>query len=205
MIDSFGPIPIAAESRHATVDGGNGSVSSFISGSGICVYLQGQNSTIRNSEVTDCDFGIMLQGDGSVATNNYVHDVNGQALDGSTSADPNSVGGGKGIYAIANDVEVAYNTIVNCITFPQWTGADGSPKGGCDGGATEIAIQSDGTMTGYKSHHNFAYYTCGFQASTTAGSMGTFENSEFYDNVMIDTAWMILAQVNNTNFISMEW
>ncbi|HXX67981.1 MAG TPA: hypothetical protein VEK07_12395, partial [Polyangiaceae bacterium] len=82
------------EGSHNTTDGGNGSVSSFVSGSGICVYLQGQNTTIRNSEVTDCDFEMMLQGDGSLATNNYVHDVNGQALDGTTSSDPNSVGGG---------------------------------------------------------------------------------------------------------------
>jgi hypothetical protein len=181
----------------------------FMSGAGICVYLQGSNSTIKNSEITDCDFGIMLQGNGSVATSNYVHDINGQALDGSTSADPNSVGGGKGIYVMANDCEVSYNTIINTITFPQWTGAQGSSKGGCDGGATEIAVgQSGGTLKGYKNHHNFAYYTCGFfQASTVAGNSGsgTFQDSEFYYNVMIDSAWMILAQVNNTSFVNMKW
>ena len=193
---------IKFESSHNTSNSG----SSFDSGAGICVYLQGKNSTVKNCEVTDCDFGIMLQGDGSLATQNYVHDVNGQALDGTTSSDPNSVGGGKGIYAMANNVEVSYNTIIDTITFPNWTGASGSSKGGCDGGATEIAVQSGATLTGYKNHHNFAYYTCGFfQASTTTGSTGTFSNSEFSYNVMIDTAWMILAQVNNTNFVNMNW
>jgi MYXO-CTERM domain-containing protein len=187
----------------------SGSLSGLGSGGGICVYLLGNNSTIENSEVTDCDFGIMLSGTGGLATHNYVHDVNGQAVDGEAGIDPNAVGGAKGIYVMASSCEVSYNTIVNCVSFPQWTGASGSSKGGCDGGATEIAVgQSGGTLTGYKNHHNFAYNTCGFfQASTVAGTSGsgTFSNSEFYYNVMIDTAWMILAQVNNTNFVNMKW
>ena len=193
---------IKFEGSHNT----SGSNTAFDSGAGICVYLQGKNSTVKNCEVTDCDFGIMLQGDGSLATQNYVHDVNGQALDGAQGTDPNAVGGGKGIYAMANNVEVSYNTIINTITWPSWTGANGSSKGGCDGGATEIALQSGVTLTGYKNHHNFAYYTCGFfQVSTVPGSKGTFSNSQFYYNVMIDAAWMVLAQVNNTNFTSMYW
>ena len=123
------------QGSHNTSGGG----ASFDSGAGICVCRQGAGSTIENSEVTDCDFGVMLQGNGSLATNNFVHDVNGQALDGTTDLNPNSVGGGKGIYARASDVEVSYNTIVNGNTSPSWTGADGSNNGGCGGGATEVA------------------------------------------------------------------
>lgn len=195
-----------------------GSLSSLQSGGGICVYV-GNNTTVQNCEVTDCDFAIFFAGAGggsntkSLATHNYVHDILGEAVDGSVGSDPNAVGGSKGIYVMTDNVEVSYNTIVNCVNYPQWTGASGSTKGGCDGGATEIAAASGGSVKGYRNHHNFAYNTCGFfQASTffsnnsgTAAQTGTFEDSEFAYNVMIDTAWMILAQVNNMSFVNMRW
>jgi hypothetical protein len=195
-----------------------GSLSSLQSGGGICVYV-GNNTTVQNCEVTDCDFAIFFAGGmggtntKSLATHNYVHDILGEAVDGAVGSDPNAVGGSKGIYVMTDNVEVSYNTIVNCVNYPQWTGASGSSKGGCDGGATEIAAASGGSVKGYRNHHNFAYNTCGFfQASTffsnnsgTAAQTGTFEDSEFAYNVMIDTAWMVLAQVNNMNFVNMRW
>lgn len=218
-----GPVLIAMQGG-ITVDGlklegshnQGGSLSSLQTGGGICVYV-GNNSTVKNCEVTACDFAIFFANSAgntaSLATNNYVHDILGEAVDGDAGIDPNAVGGSKGIYVMADNVEVSYNTIINCVNYPKWTGANGSAKGGCDGGATEIAVASGGTLKGYKNHHNFAYNTCGFfQASTyfannsgTAAQLGTFAHSEFSYNVMIDTAWMILAQVNNTDFQDMKW
>jgi MYXO-CTERM domain-containing protein len=56
-------------------------------------------------------------------------------------------------------------------------------------------------------HHNFSYQSCGFfEMSSMAGSSkGTFSDSEFYNNVSIDSGWLMLLQVNNTNTANVRW
>jgi hypothetical protein len=62
-------------------------------------------------------------------------------------------------------------------------------------------------MTGVKVHHNFSYNNCGFfeVSSGFRNSKGTFADSEFYNNISIDSGWMALLQVNNTNLSNIKF
>ncbi len=188
-----------------TIDGlylanshGDGSSSSFQTG--VCVSL-GSNSVFQNNEITSCDIGVMLSGTGSKFLNNYVHDLNTMIVDATqdSGVNINSVGGAEGIFVNGSNNEVAYNQFINCTTKASWTG------GGCDGGATEVSIGNGATVSGVKIHHNFAYNTCGFFEVSSGTSGGTFADSEFYDNVSVDSGWMFLLQVNNTTLSNIRW
>jgi hypothetical protein len=185
-----------------TVDGlylanshGDGSSASF--STGVCVTLGG-NSVFQNNEITSCDIGVMLSGTGSKFLNNYVHDLNTMVVDASQSSGAyiNSVGGAEAIFVNGSNNEVAYNTFVNCTGTAQWTG------GGCDGGATEASVPSGGTLSGVKIHHNYAYNTCGF---FEVSGKGTFADSDFYNNVVVDSGWLMLLQVNETTLSNIRW
>ena len=189
-----------------TIDGlylagshGDGSGSGM--GGGVCVML-GSSSKLLNSEIADCDIGIMLSGTGSLIQGNYIHDL-AMAVDAAADSgvDPNAVGGAEGIFINGSNNEVSYNSFVNCSATAAWTG------GSCDGGATEVAVGAGATVSGVKVHHNFSYNNCGFfEVSSMAGSSkGTFADSEFYDNVYIDSGWLMLLQVNNTNLSNIQW
>ncbi len=161
-------------------------------GQGVCVTI-GAGSQVLNSEITNCDIGMMLQGEGSLIQGNYFHDMT-MAVDAAQgSVDPNSVGGGNGIFIHGSNNEIAYNSFVRCADVAEWTASS------CDGGATEITVASGATVTGVKVHHNFSLENCGFlEIASMAGETGRFENSEFYYNVHIDGGWLMLLQVNNT-------
>jgi hypothetical protein len=184
-----------------TIDGlylagskGDGTMSGLIAG--VCVML-GANSKLLNSEVTNCDIGIMLSGSGSLIQGNYVHDLT-MAVDAPADSGTyvNAVGGAEGIFINGSNNEIAYNQFVNCSDSAEWTG------GNCDGGATEVAVSAGGTVTGVKVHHNLAYNSCGFfEVSGT----GTFSDSQFYYNVAIDSGWMFLLQVNETTLSNIRW
>jgi hypothetical protein len=61
-------------------------------------------------------------------------------------------------------------------------------------------------LSGVKVHHNFSYNSCGFfEVSSGGTTKGTFSDSEFYDNVSIDSGWLMLLQVNNTNLSNIRW
>jgi hypothetical protein len=182
---------------------------------GICIFAGG-NMKILNNEITNCDIGMMLSGEGSLVQGNYVHDLH-VVVDAPPGVDPNLVGGAEGIFINGSNNEVAYNTFVDCSDHADWTG------GNCDGGATEVSIggsggNGGGEVTGIKIHHNFAYNTCGFfevssmgnlaglgGGTTTGGTKGIFSDSAFYSNVIIDSGWLSLLQVSNTDLVNVRW
>jgi hypothetical protein len=107
---------------------------------GIGAFL-GAATKFINSEVDDCDIGIMLGGEGSVVHGNYIHDLI-MGIDDSPGVDPNLVGGAEGIFINASNCEVSYNKFINCTGPARWVGSNGD----CAGGATEISAASGGTI-----------------------------------------------------------
>jgi hypothetical protein len=163
---------------------------------GIGAYL-GAATTFINNEIDDCDIGIMLGGAGSVVRGNYVHDLI-MGIDDDPSVDPNLVGGAEGIFINASNCEVSYNSFINCEGPADWVGSYGE----CDGGATEVSAASGGTIENVHVHHNFSYNSCGFfEVASYFGDQGKglFKDSSFHNNVIVDSAWMGLLQVNNTD------
>ena len=164
---------------------------------GIGAFL-GAATTFINNEVDDCDIGLMLGGEGSQVRGNYVHDLN-MGIDDNPGVDPNLVGGAEGIFINASNCEVSYNNFINCTGHANWVGNNGT----CDGGATEVSVASGATIRNVLVHHNFSYNSCGFlEIATYFGNQGkgVFRDSSFHNNVIIDSAWMGLLQVNNTDF-----
>lgn len=163
---------------------------------GIGAFL-GTATLFINNEVDACDIGIMLGGEGSVVRGNYVHDLI-MGIDDDPGVDPNLVGGAEGIFINASNCEVSYNTFINCTGPADWVGANGE----CDGGATEVSAASGGTIENVHVHHNFSYNSCGFfEVASYFGDQGKglFRNSSLHNNVIVDSAWMGLLQVNNTD------
>jgi hypothetical protein len=157
----------------------------------------GAATTFIHNEVDDCDIGIMLGARGSVVRGNYVHDLN-MGIDDAPGVDPNLVGGAEGIFVNASDCDVSYNMFINCTGPARWVGANGD----CDGGATEISAASGGTIENVHFHHNLSYNSCGFTEIASYfgdNGKGFFKNSSYHNNVIIDSGWMGLLQVNNTN------
>jgi MYXO-CTERM domain-containing protein len=190
-----------------TIDGlymagaaGDGTMSGIMGG--ICVMV-GANSKLLNSEIVGCDIGAMLNGEGGLAQGNYIHDMI-MGIDAAPGVDPNLVGGAQGIFINASKGELAYNTFVNCKGIAEWVGWSGD----CDGGATEVSVASGATMVDTKVHHNYSYNNCGFvEIATYFGSAGTgvFKDADFYNNVSIDSGWMALLQVNNTEMANVKF
>lgn len=180
------------------------------------VIMAGSNTKILNNEITDSDIGMMLSGTGSLVQGNYVHNLH-VVVDAPPGVDPNVVGGAEGIFVNGSNNEVSYNTFIDCSDYAQWTGGD------CDGGATEVAVPGGvgSTVSGLKIHHNFAYNTCGFFEVSSMGALvgvgggisdagssapkGTFSDSAFYNNVIIDSGWLSLLQVSNTDLKNIRW
>jgi hypothetical protein len=201
---------ISAYSGNLTIDGlsfsgsqSDANMANLAQGIGIMI---GGNSKITNSEITNCDIGIMTTGDNVKVLNNYIHDLF-ISVDAPQGVDPNAVGGAEGIFVNSSHVEVAYNRFINCSTKAAWTG------GSCDGGATEVTATNGKAVTDVMIHHNFSYNSCGFfEVSTTFDSSssgtftkGMFQDSAFYNNVMIDSGWISLLQVNNTDLKNIRW
>jgi MYXO-CTERM domain-containing protein len=187
---------ITIDGLHLEGSSGDGSMQ----GMGVCVML-GVNSQLLNSEITDCDIGIMLFGDNSLVQGNVIYDLFRMAVD---SSDPdvyaNSVGGAEGIFVNGSNNEVAYNSFINCKAEAQWQSQ--GDQVGYDGGATEVAVSEGGEVTGLRVHHNFSYNNCGF---FEVSGFGVFSDSEFHYNVSIDSAWAMLLQVNETTLRNIRW
>jgi MYXO-CTERM domain-containing protein len=164
--------------------------------------MLGADSQVLNSEITDCDIGMMLSGEGSLVQGNYIHHLI-MGVDAAPGVDPNMVGGAEGIFINASNNEVSYNAFVNCIGGAEWVGGNG----GCDGGATEVTVRAGETLAGVRVHHNFSYNNCGFLEIATGfgDAKGVFADSAFYNNVTIDSGWMGLLQVNNTDLSNIEF
>jgi hypothetical protein len=151
---------------------------------------------------------MMTYGDHVKVLNNYVHDLS-ISVDAPPGVDPNVVGGAEGIFVNTSHVEVAYNTFVRCSTLAQWVSGT-NPE--CDGGATEVTVPYAGEVTDVQIHHNLSYYSCGFFEVSSAFNSGSgayvkgkFTNSVFHDNLMIDSGWISLLQVNNTRLTNVRW
>lgn len=201
-----GPVVQGMMSNGVTLDGlyiggarGDGTMNNLMAG--ICIFL-GSNSKVLNCEITSCDIGAMMVGEGSLFQGNYVHDLI-MGVDAAPGIDPNLVGGAEGIFINASNNEVAYNTFVNCQGPAEWVGGNG----GCDGGATEITVSACETMTNIKIHHNYSYNNCGFLeiASGFGDCVGTLQGAEIYHNINVDSAWMGLLQVNNTKLTDVHY
>ena len=185
-------------------------MSSLAQGIGIMI---GSNSKIVNNEISNCDIGMMISGTGSLVQGNYVHDLH-VVVDAPPGVDPNVVGGAEGIFVNNSNNEVAYNSFIDCSDYAQWTGGD------CDGGATEVTVGSGAgaTVSGLKIHHNLSINSCGFFEVSSMGALGaggadagnsapkgTFADSTFYNNLIIDSGWLSLLQVNNTDLKNIKW
>jgi hypothetical protein len=180
------------------MEGSTSQDTSSLGAGGTCVMLGG-NSKLINNDITDCGIGIMLFGENSLVQCNKVHDLSEMVADSTdTTVYANAVGGAEGIFINGSNNEVAYNQFINCKGLADWQG-----EGGYDGGATEVAVPQNGEVTGLRIHHNFSYNSCGF--FEVSGIGGTFSNSEFYDNVSIDSSWAMLLQVNETKLENIRW
>ncbi|HMA93663.1 MAG TPA: choice-of-anchor Q domain-containing protein, partial [Polyangiaceae bacterium] len=185
-------------------------------GDGIGVRLMGAGSKLINSEITLCDIGVMTSADNIQVLNNYIHDLS-ISVDAPPGVDPNAVGGAEGIFVNSSHVEVAYNRFVNCSTAAQWVTNTNGGGVRCDGGATEVTVPNGkngaaGVVTDVRIHHNFSYNSCGFfevssmfQQGSTDYVKGEFTDSIFHDNVMVDSGWISLLQINNTKLKNVTW
>jgi|GEM_PF-3843581 len=186
---------------------------------GICIMIGGgtaaQPSEIKNCEITLCDIGMMTSGDYVHVHDNYVHDLS-ISVDAAPGVDPNAVGGAEGIFVNSSHVRVDHNRFVNCSTAAQWVSNTNGGGIRCDGGATEVSIPNGkngaaGEITDVEIDHNFSFNSCGFFEvasmfqSTTPYVKGKFTNSVFHDNVMVDSGWISLLQVNNTKLTNVRW
>jgi hypothetical protein len=194
VIQSIGYDDITIDGLYISGARSDGTIENMIGG--ICVFL-GSNSQVLNCEITSCEIGVMLAGEGSMFQGNYVHDLI-IGVEAEPGDDPNTVGGAEGVFVTASNNEIAYNTFVNCLDATESAGE----KGTCDGGATEVAVTACETLTDVRIHHNFSYNNCGFlEIATTPGDCkGALEETNIYQNVSIDSGWMGFLQVNNTNF-----
>jgi MYXO-CTERM domain-containing protein len=75
-----------------------------------------------------------------------------------------------------------------------------------------VSVPYAGEVTDVHIHHNFSYNSCGFfevasMPNTGSGAYvkGKFTNSEFHDNVMVDSGWIGLLQINNTRLTNVRW
>lgn len=192
---------------HDFTEDENGKIDGIVGGIG--AFLGGATEFINN-EVDDCDIGIMVAGENSLIRNNYVHDLI-MGIDDEPGVDPNLVGGAEGIFINAANVEVCYNDFINCSGPANWTGQNG----GYDGGATEISARAtddpDAHIYNVNVHHNYSYNNCGFFEvasffdETGQNRKGTVRDCSFHNNVIVDSAWMGLLQVNNTNLSNIQF
>ncbi len=186
----------------------NGKIDGIVGGLG--TFLAGANTKLLNCEIDSCDIGIMIAGQHTLVRGNYVHDLI-MGIDDNPGVDPNLVGGAEGIFVNAANVEVCYNNFVNCTGPAKWVGGYVD----CDGGATEISAWATNdparAIYNVNIHHNIACNCCGFFEAasyfdpTNRNTKGTIRDIALHDNVIIDSGWMGLFQVNNTNFKNVQF
>lgn len=75
--------------------------------------MLGSNSQLPNSEITNCDVGITLSGEGNLVQGNHVHDLY-VSVDAAPGVDPNAVGGAEGIFVNGSHTEVDHNSFIRC-------------------------------------------------------------------------------------------
>jgi hypothetical protein len=189
------------------------SMSNLADGIGIMIGAgtAAQPSEVKNCEITACDIGMMTSGDYVQVHDNYIHDLS-ISVDAAPGVDPNAVGGAEGIFVNSSHVRVHHNRFINCSTAAQWVSNTNGGGVRCDGGATEVTVKYAGEVTDVEIDHNFSYSSCGFfevssmfNSGSGAYVKGKFTNSVFHDNVMVDSGWISLLQINNTKLTNVRW
>ena len=173
---------------------------------GACVVL-GFGSTLTNSEVTDCDVGVLIADNSATVTSSYLHDM---SLGTGELGRVDSYLSGAGIGILINYIEnsigignsnpqlIQYNTIVNC----KGTALKSDAGGDCYGGAIEVIVPSGGEVWTHVVG-NYAYGNCGFtRVGTFSGSVdkGNGSYGGWYGaNIIVDSGWMASRQVDRTD------
>jgi hypothetical protein len=172
---------------------------------GFGAYINGDSNVLRHIEVdgtgTGALMGIGIAGSNNQVTGCYVHDLVTNTGD---TGDVNSSGGAEGIVSFTGDhIDVGYNTVARAHCVNKTLGGD-------EGGCTEIIMnpQFGLTMTDIKYHHNLCVDTVGlFESCQGTGqpgfdptkNRGTITDVTVAYNVVIDSKWMYLLQIVNTN------
>lgn len=141
-----------------------------------------------------------VMGENNKIFGTYCHDFN-ISESGSTV---NNSGGAEGIFVMASNNEIAYNSVVNCQS-------KNTTLGGYEGGCFELLNTKAGqTIHDVSFHHNYCEHSVGlFESETgdysaTAGGAiqnhGINENVTVAYNVSVDSCWLFLLQVVNTDF-----
>ena len=141
-----------------------------------------------------------VMGENNKIFGTYCHDFN-VSESGSTV---NNSGGAEGIFVMASNNEIAYNSVVNCQSV-------NTTLGGYEGGCFELLNTKAGaTIHDVSFHHNYCEHSVGlFESETgdysaTAGGAiqnhGINENVTVAYNVSVDSCWLFLLQVVNTDF-----
>jgi hypothetical protein len=113
---------------------------------GIQVLKDSEHDVIRSNEVTQTGFGIVLEGQNNLVTDNYIHDLH---------IVNNTPGGNDDYGAVCVSVEnsyneISYNRLINCLAPSYDFGTDGG------------AIEWWSTANGVYVHHNWATGNDGF-------------------------------------------
>jgi hypothetical protein len=216
---SSGPVIQAMGTTGATFDGlylsgatGDGTVAGQTAGA--CVAL-GLGNTLTNSEITDCDVGVILYDEGNVVEGNYIHDIVTHA-DLSPEVDPFLAGGSVGVVVRAPSSIVRWNTLVNC----KGSSASVVGLGDCYGGATEITMPFGGPTRmpspswppagGILIDSNYSYNNCGlatmgtYLGDSNAGP-ALYEDAHYTYNISVDSGWMALLDVGNSTFADVQF
>jgi hypothetical protein len=154
----------------------------------------GANSKLLNSEITDCEIGVYLDGEGSLVQNNNVHDLVRTGL--ASAVDPSLNDGGQGVVLSTSNHEISDNTFIRCMGIEPSVGSD------CTGGAIQVVGPSGATVSGINVHNNYINDSCGMiESGNSSWNISTkLADSDIHHNISIDSGWMAYLQTVNTEF-----
>ncbi|KAH3744756.1 Hemolysin-type calcium-binding region [Pelomyxa schiedti] len=134
------------------------------------ISLYGGNSTIENSEVTDCGLGICMEGSFNLIKNNSLHDLR-MAVNTNDGGEDDY--GAVGINVFSSWNEISYNTMARCVAPSYDFGVDGG------------VIEFYGNVSHNYIHHNWGEYCDGWVEIGAATSADVCSDNTFAYNVGI--------------------
>jgi hypothetical protein len=158
---------------------------------GACVRL-GPGSQILNSEISDCELGVTMEGEGSRLQGTTIRDL---VRLGSSSSVDSLIDGAIAVMVSASNQEIGDNTFVRC-KMTENTGMD------CNGGGVHVMMPAGKLLVGLKVYRNFFRDSCGmFDVMTMPGdAKGKFADGEIHHNVVVDSAWLALFDPTTATF-----
>lgn len=168
------------------------------------VYIMGDNSIVRHCEIDGTGTGVQMAlgvwGSHNLVTQTYAHDMDHTTGD---TGNVNSSGGAECFVIFGgSDIEVSYNTAINCACKDKTLGGD-------EGGCVEIINPVGGsTISNVRFHHNYCEHDVGlFEACTGSGTgkedpsknPGTIQDVTLAYNFCVDSKWLFLLQILNTH------